>query len=421
MQAEYSYTDLGGGAELTLITDPKFKSNMINVRFLTFFDPKWAPAYALIPQLIVSTNRLCPDSAMMNRRLNSLYGAWTGAYTNHRGGVFELSVSLNCLRDRFVLGGEKVFEEAAQLLADCIFDPFVENGGFAEAEFSAKKLSLLNLIDGEINDKPYYATLKALEIAYRGETCAQRHFVSREAVEKLTAAEAYEAYKHLLSTAKFDITICGGGEFEGACEIFKEAFKTGRSRWDNPVYYSPSPAKPEPEYGELRLDVQQANLIMIYKTCGADSAAMEVLSSLYGETPVSKLFLNVRERLSLCYGCSSVFGPAKDVLIVDSGVAPENVGVAKNEIIRQLDLITEGDFSNEELSAAKLAIENNCRGIGDRIGRLDEWYHACRLKGISETPEQHIQKLWNVSREDVVAAARALKLDTVFVLTDKGV
>ena len=110
LQAEYSYTDLGGGAELTLIADPKFKSNMINVRFLTFFDPKWAPAYALIPQLLVSTNRLCPDSAMMNRCLNSLYGAWTGAYTNHRGGVFELSVSLNCRRLR--RGG--VFRQKAE-------------------------------------------------------------------------------------------------------------------------------------------------------------------------------------------------------------------------------------------------------------------------------------------------------------------
>ena len=419
MSIEHYRLELGGGVGITVIADPKFKSNMINVRLLTEYCRDNAAALALIPQMLSQTSAAYPDSAMMSRRLNALYGAWMGGYSRQRGGIYEISIAVSCLRDRFALDGEKVFEEAAKLLLGCIFDPAVEDGGFAKTEFNTRKINLLTSIDGEINDKASYAMTRAFEIAYRGEKSAERYFGSREEVEAVTPERAYKVYRELLKTARIEISFCGGGEYDEALALFTDAFKTERTDWTSPVYYYPSPCKPEPEYAELCMDVQQANLIMVFKAESADPCTMTVLSSLYGETPFSKLFMNVREKMSLCYYCSSSYMDTKGSLTVISGVAPENIDVAKKEILRQLELLADGDFTDDELSDTKLALANEYRSIYDKTGRLGDWYFAQMMKGSADSPDDKMARLQKVTREEIIAAAKSVKLDTVFVLKNR--
>ena len=51
-----------------------------------------------------------------------------------------------------------------------------------------------------------------------------------------------------------------------------------------------------------------------------DYPALMLLNAVYGGTTTSKLFLNVREKLSLCYYASSGLMKYKDVMLVSSGV-----------------------------------------------------------------------------------------------------
>lgn len=416
MQTKHERLDLGGGVGISIVTDPKFKTNLINVRFLTEYDRDTAAAMALIPQILTSMNREYPDSALFNRKLNALYGTWIWGSSRQRGKIYETSLTVTYLRDRFALDGDKVSEKVIKLFLGCIFDPALEDGAFAKTEFNTRKINLLSAIDSEINDKVSYAMNKAFEIAYRGESSAERHFGSREEVEALTPERAYEVYKNLLKTARIEISFSGGGEFEETVRIFTEAFKTDRTKWADPEYYYPSPCKPEPEYGELQLDVQQAILVLIFKANGADSCAMTLLSWLYGETPFSKLFLNVRERMSLCYFCSSSYGDTKDTLYVGGGVAPENIEVAKNEMLRQLQLIADGDFTDEDVANTKSALANAYRSIYDKSGRLEDWYFVQMLKGSNDSPEEKMANIQKVTREEIIAAAKSVRLDTVFVL-----
>lgn len=416
MQTEFRREDLGGGVGLITVTDPKFKTNCINVRFLTAFSKDKAPALALLSQVLSSLSADYPDSALMSRKLNSLYGSWVSGYSSQRGGIYEVSVSANSLCDRYALSGEKIFEETAEILLGCIFRPALENGAFAEAEFNSRKLSLLSAIDSEINDKRAYAVTLALETAYSGETSAERFYGSREGVEALTPKSVYEVYLELLKTAKIEITFSGGGDFAEAAKMFASAFATNRTDWENPSYYYPSPLKPEPAFRETELEVSQASLIMVFKTLDAESCALTVMCWLFGETPFSKLFLNVREKLSLCYTCSASYFDTKSAIAVVCGVDAENTERAKNEILRQLSLIAEGDFTDSELEGTKLALENEYRSIYDKASRLGDWYYSQNAKGSYDSPEGKMKKLWAVTREEVIAAAEKVKLDTVFVL-----
>lgn len=408
-----------GGAGFTVIRDPKFKTNLIRVRFLCGYDPKKAAAYAIIPSLITSCCKDFPDSSVMGRWLNYLYGTSTGYSCRHRGGMFEIAVFVSSILSRYAIDGTDVSLEAANLLRGCIFEPAVENGGFNQREFNIVKLSLLNEIDGELNDKPAYAEAKAAEIAYRGESSAGRWYGSREDVEAMTPQRAYEIYKELLMSARIEISFSGGGDFEKEIELFKNAFESlGETKRICPDYFAPSPLKASAEYVEQKIDAAQANLVMVYKSEISDPDAMLMFSWLYGETPFSKLFMNVRERLGLCYFISSSFAEGKNSLTVISGVSPDKVGEACEEIQKQLDSVVCGDFTDDEVKKTKLALADAYRSIYGSVSSLDNWYFGQLLRDSKASPAERTEYLDKIGRDDIIRAARSLKLDTVYVLTD---
>ena len=123
----------------------------------------------------------------------------------------------------------------------------------------------------------------------------------------------------------------------------------------------------------------------------------------------SKLFLNVREKMSLCYYCSSAFSWASGALFIDSGVEPDNMDRAEEAIQAQLDAICQGDVTEEELSHAKLAMRNSLRSVADSLPRVENWYLSRAFDLPTQSPEDAAELLTNYTADDVVQAARRLK------------
>ncbi|MDE5741842.1 MAG: insulinase family protein, partial [Oscillospiraceae bacterium] len=166
-------------------------------------------------------------------------------------------------------------------------------------------------------------------------------------------------------------------------------------------------------------DVAQSKMFMAFKTDCEDYPAMRLMLAIYGATPISKLFMNVREKLSLCYYCSSMYNDRKGVVYVDSGIEHANAKKAEDEILNQLDAMQKGDFTEEEFENARKAIVNVWKGVTDGARTIADWYFNQMDKSEICSPEEMIEKLMKVTREDIVAASNSLKLDTVYVLTGK--
>ena len=90
------------------------------------------------------------------------------------------------------------------------------------------------------------------------------------------------------------------------------------------------------------LDVTQGKLAMGYRCSSDDYPAMVLANLIFGGTSNSKLFLNVRERLSLCYYASSSYARSKNILTVSSGVETADFERAEAEIGRQLQAVQQG-------------------------------------------------------------------------------
>ena len=181
-----------------------------------------------------------------------------------------------------------------------------------------------------------------------------------------------------------------------------------------------------PEQGENlteQMEVTQAKLCMGFTTPltnrSEEFAAMQVFNTLFGAGMTSKLFMNVREKLSLCYDISSSYHGSKGILSVAAGIDCGKVAQVREEILRQLQAICDGDFTEEELHAAKQAICTSLQTTHDSTGSIESYYSTTALSGLGMTPAEYIRAVEQVSAEEVAALFKTVKLHTVYFL--KGV
>ena len=146
---------------------------------------------------------------------------------------------------------------------------------------------------------------------------------------------------------------------------------------------------------------------------------MQVLNTVYGAGVTSKLFLNVREKLSLCYYCSSAENGQKGYMTVSSGIEFANEKKAADEILLQLDNIKNGVLTQEEISDAKLALIDSVSRVEDSTGSILNWYFSCVMDGTLLTPEEKIERFRSVTADEIVRMARDIQLDTYYFLCGK--
>ena len=182
-----------------------------------------------------------------------------------------------------------------------------------------------------------------------------------------------------------------------------------------------TPLKPGPGRDVTEeMDVAQGKLCMGFATPitnrSPEFPAMQLLNTLFGAGMTSKLFMNVREKLSLCYSVGSGYYSTKGILTVSAGIDFDKELQTREEVLRQLDACRNGDITEEELNAARAALLSSLRGTHDSPGAIEGYYSTGALSGLSMTREGYMQALEAVTKEQVAAAANTLQLHTTYFL-----
>jgi predicted Zn-dependent peptidase len=227
----------------------------------------------------------------------------------------------------------------------------------------------------------------------------------------------------VLSHAQVEIFAIG--EFpEGLAEKLVQDIFGGISRGEVPdhstkIVRKAGEVKKVTEHQELK----QGKLVLGFRTGVGEGEegydALRVFNCVFGSGTQSKLFMNVREKLSLCYHCSSRIY-AKGVMMVTSGIAPANYDKARNEILAQLDEVKKGNITDEEMDSAKKRIRNSMLSVGDSPEALHAWYANNNIFGTTYTPDDIIAKTECITKEEVAEAAKKITLDTEYFLCGKG-
>lgn len=408
------------GIDFFSIVDKRFKTNLISIWIVDRLSEENAPCNALSMSFISKSNKKYPDMTLLNKKLSSLYGANLSGTTSKVGDNQFMMLGVSCIADKYALDSEKLTLESTDILMDCLLEPNVENNGFSEKLFTPIKQELLDDIDAIINDKRSYALMKTSKIAMKGEPSAIRSCGEREYAEKVDSVSAYKKYNELLKTSEMKVFFVGSESPDEVKSKIKERLSVIERNFGGVTSSEFSPAKSEPVYETELLDVMQSKMVMSFKCSDKNSHAVRLMTAIFGATPFSKLFVNVREKMSLCYYCAARYDEIKGILNVDSGVEQENIEKARNEILNQLESMKKGEFTDEEMNNSLLSLINAAKSMNDSAASLASWYLKQDILGTNYSPEEEIERLKSVTREDIIKAASSLTLDTVYVLTKKG-
>ena len=149
---------------------------------------------------------------------------------------------------------------------------------------------------------------------------------------------------------------------------------------------------------------------------GDDYYKLLVFNSVYGGGTHSKLFCNVREKLSLAYYAYSRLNRYKSVITVGSGIEFNNFEKAKDEILLQFNEIKSGNVSDFELSSAKSSIINAYKSMEDEPARIIAAKTGGVILGEEMSTSEVIELVNAVTKEDVVEMSSRVWLDSIYFL-----
>lgn len=408
---------IADGVYFSSITDKRYKKNLISVAFSTQLSEDTATENVIVPVLLTKCNSKLPTYKAFNNKMSRLYASGIGGTAGRQYDLQTISFGAYYLDDIYALSGEKMTGIMTDILIDCLTSPVTENGVFSEKFVELEKKTVIDNIETAINDKRSYAIERAMKTICKGEPASVCSYGTVEKAKLITPDSAYKAYRRMLETIPCEIICTGCSDFEGVAEKFAAAFeKVGRHDIENTTI-ALSPVKTQTEEVTERLTVNQSKLVLGFKSHSDDDAALVLLQKIFGGTTSSKLFRNVREKMSLCYYCSAARNDLKGIMLVNSGVENENIEKTKEAVIDQIEEIKNGNFTNEDINFAEMAIKNDFKSVADSAGNVSNWYFDCIRKNDIVTPEEKLGRYLGVSKERIIAAAKSMVLDSVYVLT----
>ncbi len=416
-------TDISAGVTGRYIPAQQFKTSRITVQLLTPLNLKTVSRNAMLPFILTRACKAYPDLKSLNSKLASLYGAALMADVSKIGNMHSLTFTISSINDKYALDNSAVAGECAKLLISMLFNPLLDGARFNEKLFESEKRLFLERIDGEINEKRRYAISRAENIMCETEPFGISKYGPRAMAQGLTSGELYLAWEELLKTAIININFIGQGDPVPVYDAFKKAISSIERRPLAAVDQSVSPEISGKSVTE-RMAVTQSKLVMGFKsdiTCKSELYMPAVVfCDLYGGSPHSKLFQNVREKLSLCYYCAARYNRSNGIILVDSGIQEEKAEQARSEIIKQLDEIKSGNVLDDELSASKAALTDSAKSVNDSQYALDAWYSQRSLDGDIVSPQQFAEMVGNVTKQQIIEVSKHFNLDITYLLAPNG-
>ncbi len=411
--------ELFPGMTLRCCRDSRFKQGCLSFQLVRPMAASENAMNALLPSVLLRGTNRHGDLQAITHRLDELYGASVSAVVRRVGDYQTTGLYCGFMDDRFALPGDQVLEPMIAFLEELLLDSPVENGGFLPGFVDSEKKNLIATIESERNDKRAYAMGRLLKSMCRADTFGLPRLGETEDVAAIDPTGLHEHYRTILRESPIELFYVGSAEGEAVAALLRPML----SRLDrNYVNLNPQTGFHPCEGADLTetMEVSQGKLCMGFTSPitnrTAEFPAMQMLNTIFGAGMTSKLFLNIREKMSLCYSIGSSYYGTKGIVTVSAGIDFDKEEITRAEVLRQLDACKAGHISEDELTAARQAILSSLRATHDSPGSIEGYYATAALSGMHMTPAEYMAAIEAVTLEQVVAAARSLELHTTYFL-----
>ena len=412
-------TAISPGVTLRYVRDTRFKQGCLSFQLVRPMRKEEAAKNALLPAVLLRGTRNCPDLRAVTQRLDELYGAAVSPLVRRVGDYQTTGVYCGFMDDRFALPGDRVLAPMLDFLRELLLDSPLENGAFLPDFVESEKKNLISTIESDRNDKRVYATQRLLRTMCAGDSFGVPRLGEIEDVAVITPEGLTAHYREILRTSPMELLYVGSAPEEQVVSAIRPLLDSLARK---PMTLSPQTAfvpGPGSDITET-LDVAQGKLCMGFTTpvtnrC-AELPAMQMLNVIFGGGMTSKLFQNVREKMSLCYSIDASYYGAKGILLVNAGIDFDKEAITRQEILKQLDACGQGDISEAEMTAAREALLSSLRSVPDSPGSIENFTSTAALSGLVFSREGYMEAVQKVTLEDVVKCAGSVTLNTTYFL-----
>ena len=410
---------LSPGVTLRCCRDSRFKQGCLSFQIVRPMSAAENARNALLPSVLLRGTNQHPDLRTITHRLDELYGASISSVVRRVGDYQTTGLYCGFMDDRFALPGDQVLRPMLDFLGELLLDSPTENGGFLPAFVESEKKNLIATIESELNDKRAYAMGKLLRSMCREDTFGLTRLGDRDQVAAIDPVVLYDHFHTILRESPVEVFYVGSAEGETVAALLKPLLHR--------LHRDVKPLPPQTGFHACEgsdlvetMEVSQGKLCMGFVSPITNRTpefpAMQMLNTIFGSGMTSKLFMNIREKMSLCYSIGSGYYGTKGIVTVSAGIDFDKEAVTRQEVLRQLAACQQGDITDDELTAARQAILSSLRSTHDSPGSIEGYYATAALSGMGMTPRQYMAAIEAVTKEQVVAAANSLQLHTTYFL-----
>ncbi|MBE6534080.1 MAG: insulinase family protein [Ruminococcaceae bacterium] len=405
--------------DLASIKTDKFKSSVISFSMTLPLTKKDFAHNLLLSHLLCRGTKSYPSNSALNKRLDELYGSYVEIKSHRIGENISLNIIAEILDNKFIPDNTDVFEEIIKIVSELILSPAFLQKDFNVNFFEQEKKLICDSINAEINNTRVYAAKRCAEIMHDSTNIPNSKEL-KELITNTSIDNLLEYHRYLITHAPINIFYVGSQDGK----IINNKISLNFSKYPYssklPLVFPRAIKRGNTLELSEEMQVSQGKLALGF-SLGVTANNTDdlyytaiMLNEILGGSASSKLFLNVREKLSLCYYCSSSFSIYSGIMLISAGFEVKNYEIARNAIFEQIEDIKHGNISDVEFHAAQKSVTNSYRQLYDSPFDIQAFFGDRSLFNITDNIEDTINKLLHVTKADVIKFAENIKFEASY-------
>ncbi|MDW0109168.1 EF-P 5-aminopentanol modification-associated protein YfmF [Sporosarcina aquimarina] len=422
----FQKTELQSGVNLYTRQTAQFKTVSLAIKFTAPLTEETAAARTVLANVLEDSTAQYPTRTKLRQALEELYGAVFYTDTGKRGNEHILTVYAECVNEEYLRNPDAaVFEQLLSLVTESLFAPNLVNGEFDQAIVEREKQTVIDRIGSVYNDKTRFANKRMLELIRSGEPASQSAYGTEQSVSTVTGKSLKDTYDRMLKEDTIDIYILGDVDTDQLTDRAHTLlpFASGSRKTVSDLKSSEGKGNVVPKHIREKQDMKQGKLNLAYSTPVTfkhpDYPKMQMMNGVLGGFAHSKLFINVREKESLAYYCSSSYASQYGLLYIMSGIDANEEEKTAKLIEEQIDAIREGSITDLEIHQTLSLLSNSIRSAFDSAKGQIEIYDQYKLLDEDFSANQLIEKWKMVTKEDIQNMASTLTKEITYLLSGR--
>ena len=414
--------ELVKGVNLHFLQSKKFKTNKIKVRFSSPLDENAVAARVLVACMMETANQKYPTSQLFREKLASLYGVELSTSVSKRGRVHYVDLNISFVRDDFLSKKNVLTDEVLDIIEIIFFSPLVVADYFDSDTFEVEKKNTISDLESEIEEPYYYAHGQLNQLFFEDETIGMSRLGKVDLARQETAQSSLEQFHQMLQLDNIDFFFIG--DFNEVAIVDRVNQFEFKPRDNN---LSVNYQQPFTNVVREKLEQKQNQQSILelgyhFSTQYGESLhiPLVVLNGMLGAFSHSRLFQIIREKEGLAYTISSHFDIFTGFMRVFAGIDKESRTKVMTLIMRQLNDLKRGKFTESELQLTKEMLVNTTLLAQDRQNTLIEREYLKTILGTKVLSlEEWLESIDKVSREEIIEVAKTINLQSVYFMEGK--